>query len=349
MVILIFTFLFCSPRSWSAVPVGKGEARSADAPTVIAPPPGEQKLHPFYQQYLDYRGLPIVASERVAPKALFEAQRLVHRMLGERPDIAQEIANQHVKLAIMSATEVTTDIPEHSDLTPKEYWDNRARGLGATHVRPAVSAGEENLLGLKGDKYRGESILIHEFAHVIHEMGLNGLNADFDARLRAVYERAMEQELWKNTYAATNHKEYWAEGVQCWFDANLEASPANGIHNEVNTRDELVAYDPELARLIAEELGESTWRYAYPSQPLDTRVFRIGRRVIDGRHVSFDKVVTESSPTPTTLDRFAGSEQEWVPARLQGAICLRPRNDCCPARLPQNREGCRRGRQHGSR
>lgn len=38
--------------------------------------------------------------------------------------------------------------------------------------------------------------------------------------------------------------------MQSWFNANLEANPPNGIHNAVNTRAELVAYDPELARLI---------------------------------------------------------------------------------------------------
>ena len=31
-------------------------------------------------------------------------------------------------------------------------------------------------------------------------------------------EQAMAKELWQNTYAAENHDEYWAEGVQSWLD-----------------------------------------------------------------------------------------------------------------------------------
>ena len=42
-------------------------------------------------------------------------------------------------------------------MTPKAYWDKRARGLGATPERPAVSCGEENLLNLQGDWYPGRT------------------------------------------------------------------------------------------------------------------------------------------------------------------------------------------------
>src|SRR5260370_1668346 len=105
----------------------------------------------------------------------------------------------------MAPTEMTTDLPEHSDLTPKEYWDKRARGLGATPARPAVSCGEENLLNLKGDRYNKENILIHEFGHVVHEMGMDGIDPDFDGKLREAYKKAMDKGTWKDTYAATNH------------------------------------------------------------------------------------------------------------------------------------------------
>ena len=50
----------------------------------------------------------------------------------------------------------------------KAYWDKRARGLGGK----LSSCGEENLLNLKGDRYRQENILIHEFNHAVHGHGL---------------------------------------------------------------------------------------------------------------------------------------------------------------------------------
>lgn len=70
----------------------------------------------------------------------------------------------------------------------------------------------------------------------------------------------MAKGLWAKTYAAKNAGEYWAEGLQSWFDANLQADPPNGIHDHVNTRAELEAYDPALARLIAETFAHVEWR-----------------------------------------------------------------------------------------
>lgn len=231
-------------------------------PDAIAPPPADLvaqfKLSPFYKKLISSKGFPIVSSEHVSDDALREAEFIVNQMLKDRDDIRQALIKNKVRLAIMSPTEQTTDIPEHSDLKPKEYWDKRARGLGATRIRPAVSGAEENLLHLKGDRYRTESILIHEFAHAIHEMGLNSIDRTFDAKLKAVYDAALEAGLWKKTYAATNHKEYWAEGVQSYFDCN---AANNHDHNDIDRREKLVKYDPRLYALIDDIFRQTTWRY----------------------------------------------------------------------------------------
>jgi hypothetical protein len=73
---------------------------------------------------------------------------------------------------------------------------------------------------------------------------------DFQKDLDAAYSNAKNKKLWSNTYAIENADEYFAEGVQDWFNANLEANPANGIHNYVNTRAELKDYDPTLYNLL---------------------------------------------------------------------------------------------------
>ena len=158
----------------------------------------------------------------------------------------------------MAHNELTTQIPEHSDLQPDYYWDRRARGLGSTPTRPSVSCGEENLLNYSGDPYLTENILVHEFAHAIHQMGLNTVDPGFDDRLKTIYEAAVEKRLWKNTYAITNRAEYWAEGTQSWFDTNRANDDQ---HNHVDTRDKLKAYDPALAALLAEVYGDRDWRY----------------------------------------------------------------------------------------
>ena len=217
------------------------------------------KLAPFYTKYTDAGGLPVLSSEKVSDAALLEAVDIVNHMLDGRDDIRRAIIKNKVRLAVMAPDQQTTDIPEHSDLTPKEYWDRRARGLGATPERPAVSCGEENLLNLKGDRYSKENVLVHEYGHVIHEMGLNSIDADFDGKLKACYDYAMEQGTWKDTYAATNHKEYWAEGVQAYFDC--AAPPEPGNHNDINTREKLEKSDPQLFHLIDDVFKKNTWRY----------------------------------------------------------------------------------------
>jgi hypothetical protein len=223
----------------------------------------EFKLSPFYTKYVNAGGMPIIASDKVSDFALLEARYLVEQVIGHRRDVLAAIAKNRVRLAIMAPTELTTDIPEHSDLTPKDHWDKRARGLGATDARPAVSCGEENLLGYPGDPYSVENILIHEFGHVIHERGMNVVDPTFDGRLRAAFEAAKREGLWKGTYAGSNHMEYWAEGTQSWFDTNREN---DSEHNWVSTRAKLKTYDKRLVALLAEVYGDGEWRYVLPAK-----------------------------------------------------------------------------------
>ncbi|HYT90866.1 MAG TPA: hypothetical protein VEL76_19305, partial [Gemmataceae bacterium] len=238
-----------------AQPLPEQKTQVTDVPKEVR---AALKLAPFYKKYASAGGLPVLSSEKVSDKALLEAVYIINQMLDNREDVRQAIIKSKVRVAVMAPTELTTDIPEHSDLKPREYWDKRARGLGATRQRPAVSCGEENLLNLKGDRYRNENILVHEFAHVIHEMGLNRIDRQFDARLKGIFTRAMDKGLWKKTYAATNAGEYWAEGVQSYFDCN---APPGGVHNDINTREKLAEYDPELFELIDEVFKKSKFRY----------------------------------------------------------------------------------------
>lgn len=123
---------------------------AADAPHVGPVPReirAEFKLSPFYTKFVSAGGIPILASDQVSDYALLEARFLVLQMIGHRPELIAAIARNHVRLAVMSPTQMTTDIPEHSDLTPKDHWDKRACGLGATDARPAVNCGEANLMG----------------------------------------------------------------------------------------------------------------------------------------------------------------------------------------------------------
>ncbi len=219
------------------------------------------QLDPFYQKCLLVDGFPVIGSDRVSDAAIREAAWIVRQMLGNRDDILRAMVGNKTRMAVMAHNEYTTDVPEHRHLAPRVFWDRRARGLGATPRAPAVSCAEENLLCHPGDPYSTENICIHEFAHAIHEMGMKDVDPSFDKRLRDAYRLALAKGLWKDTYAAVDHKEYWAEAVQSWFDDNRES---DALHNHVNTRDELREYDPTLAALCEEVFGDGDWRYRKP-------------------------------------------------------------------------------------
>ena len=217
-----------------------------------------------YRKVILVEGFPVVASAKVSDFAMLEAAHLLGKMLGHRPEVLRELARNKVRFSIMAPDEFTTDVPEHAHLAPSSYWDRRARGLGADprSDSPCVSVGEENLLGLRGDPYFTESIFVHEFAHAVHIMAMNSLDETFDQRLKAQFHKATGEGLWKGTYAGTNPHEYFAEGVQSWFDTNREN---DHDHGTVDTRAELTGYDAGLCELVKEAYGERDWSYAKPA------------------------------------------------------------------------------------
>ena len=71
-------------------------------------------------------------------------------------------------------------------------------------------------------------------------------------------DAALAKGRWKNVYAATDVWEYWAEGVQNWFNVNAEVNTddGDGKHNRINTREELKANDPGLYAILANYFPE---------------------------------------------------------------------------------------------
>ncbi|MCG8586430.1 MAG: hypothetical protein MI757_17105 [Pirellulales bacterium] len=233
----------------------------ADDKYVVTSPPAELRLDKFYEKHVSAGGYPIVASANVNDYALKEAAYLVDLMLAKRPDVRKAMIKSGSRLIIMGHNEYTTDIPEHAHFKPKNYWDARARGLGGSETDPVCSTGEENLLGYEGDPYSTESIFIHEFAHNIHLRGMLNVDKTFDDRLKRAYKAAMAEGLWRGKYPSVNSREYWAEGVQSWFNNNREP---DHDHNHVNTRRELIEYDPRLAKLCREVFGDTELVYTKP-------------------------------------------------------------------------------------
>ena len=212
-------------------------------------------------------GLLISSSEKVSARALEEAAHLVRKLLAKRPDVLDALVRGKVRVGVMAYNEMTTDIPECRRMSP--WWDKRARGLGGN----PVTCGEENLLAYRGDPYKGENIFIHEFAHIIHGRGLRAIDKTFEPRLRALYEKAKKAGRFGG-YGMVSFGEFWAEGVQSWFNCNraggLEVLKPDGKRlSLINTRQEVKEHLPEYAEFLDESFGRNAWTYVPVPKRLD--------------------------------------------------------------------------------
>jgi len=227
---------------------------------VVGPVPDSLGLDSFYVKYVDVNGLPLISSWRVPDSAFVAAHRTLYAMTCMlAPEVLEAMIHSHARIAIMGRYEGTTDLPEHHYLVNDTSlnWDLRARGLGGTIDEPLSSCAEENVLAYQIDKYHAEDILVHEFAHAIHCIGIIQVDTTFNDRLQALYEAAKERGDLKNTYRETDKEEYLAEAVQDWFNVNAEMPHTDGKHNWVNTREELRDFDPDLYQLLSEYFPET--------------------------------------------------------------------------------------------
>ena len=189
-------------------------------------------------------------------------------MLTDRPDLTRWLVGNGYRIAIIAQDEALLDLPEnrawvkpppddprltrcerkHYDerigkLTAREYWDERARGIGGQHMVGA----EEDVLGLPASRYYGETIFVHEFSHQILD-AVRGADRPLYAALEAAYANAKATGLWRDEYTMTTIDEYWAEGSQFWFNSNrLQAFDGRRILNHTD----LQAYDPALFAVLA--------------------------------------------------------------------------------------------------
>lgn len=287
----------------------------------------------FYRKTTEVQDILIATSGRVSDFTHREAAWLFDRMMrGLHTDVAQRIRDHKVLCIIAAHDELTSDVPQFkSDKTGREldFYNWRQRGfLTRIDGRMIVFFAEEDVMEYEGGMLL-ESILIHEFGHVID---FAGLDENQRGRLTKLYENAVSRKLWhdgraaqrfrrvkgdkpvklldalarsfpekprdflarcldegdilvngekshstvevtgndqvlivfggeKDCYAAKNRAEYFAEGVQSWFDTNRTM---DHDHNHIHTREQLKAYDPGLAQFLAEILGDGEWRFSSP-------------------------------------------------------------------------------------
>ncbi len=234
----ILAMVLCTPRF----------ANAAEVPPPITPiDPPERG---FFAKALRYEGIAIKAPTNVVDEALFAAYGRLAMMLTNLPTVRARLRAAGAELHIIGRDQVTTDLPEwrHDKGKPLAEYngltrDQRTRGMGGL----LTSCGEENLLKLEQDRYRGRDICVHEFAHNI--LG-HGASSALRQRVRQQYARSLSHGLWVGSYAASNFDEFFAELTMWYFGTHGDlkmtgAKPANGPLG-------LKAYDPESFALLDE-------------------------------------------------------------------------------------------------
>ena len=287
----------------------------------------------FYQKTLRSHDILIATSDRVADYTLRETAYQFDQIMSRLDAaVAERIRDAKVLCILVAHDELTSDVPQFkSDKTGKElaFYNWRQRGfLTRIDERMTVFFAEEDVMEYDGGM-QDESILIHEFGHVID---FAGLSEDQRERVTQAYQQAMEKKRWhdaraaqrfrrvtgdqpvlllnaltksfpdqpaellkkclasgdilvngkpthpevkvtekdqvlivfggeKASYAAKNRGEYFAEGVQSWFDTNRTH---DHDHNHIHTREQLVAYDSGLAKILSDIFDDSDWRFVSP-------------------------------------------------------------------------------------
>jgi hypothetical protein len=234
-------------------------------------------LDPFYKQHVVADGVLIVGSEKVSPYALREVAYLARKVLANRPDVLKKLGEtRKAYVCVMAYNEMQTDLPECRGM--ELWWAYRARGLAG---RP-VSCGEENVLGFQGDPWQGENIFIHEFAHGFQDI-IAGIDEKFNSRFGALYDAAKKSGRFRGYAIEGGPAEFWAEGVQAWFNCNgtirpksgggqssFEALGPSGEHVcHIRTREQLKTYLPEYAKLLDDSFRHNEWVYEPVAKRLD--------------------------------------------------------------------------------
>jgi hypothetical protein len=214
----------------------------------------------LYSKYLDADGIAILATDKVCDRSLQIGYLIVTHMLSKRQDIRQRMAGLNARAVICAIDQKQTDLPEFRHLIGKRAYEGACGATGFKH-NPVSATSEANILGAL-DPVKGRSIFIHEFGHLIHNVGLS---ENERREVTQLYKQAQEQDLFppnsgvSPSYAMTNEMEFFAMATGAWFSAGNWSAPFNSVHER--TRDTQAAHDPDLDRFLSEIYPDDIWRF----------------------------------------------------------------------------------------
>ena len=185
------------------------------------------KLDPkFYKKTTEVQNILIASSANVSDTAHRETAYLFDLMMQKiKPDIAQRIRDKELLCILVAWNELTSDVPQFaSKKTGKEldFYNWRARGfLSKKDNRFVVFFAEEDVLEYEGGA-KTESILVHEFGHVVHKAGFD---PKLENKLTETFYKSMNAKLWRDGLAAQRFRRVTSRSPVCLLDALKESFP----------------------------------------------------------------------------------------------------------------------------
>ena len=250
----------------------------------VEAPPAKFHVDPYYTKFTWAREFTVLG-RGAGNAAMLKANDTIRKMFAYRHDILKALIADGAKLVVLGPGEKLSDLPEIKKHTGKQP-DHMARLLDYSPDLKLMVVGQENVLGdLPNDPYATGCQVIRVFAKAIYrvtatrpvvpdwdkrrdvqqyELRVQRMDVRFGRRLKALYDDAMKQGLWKGTAAVHTPVDYWAEGVVEYFDATGQGTPPVDAARPITTREALKQYDPGLFELVDETMGyrgKVDWRY----------------------------------------------------------------------------------------
>jgi dipeptidyl aminopeptidase/acylaminoacyl peptidase len=240
-------------------------------PSVIAPP-AKFKFDPYYAKFTLAREFPVLGSKQVSDEALLRANDIIRKMFAYRHDILKAMIAGGARLVVLGRNEKLSDLPEFKEAKDQPGFDE-VRYLDYSPNSKLMVVPEENVSNDSRDPFAGECMVVNVMAKGLYQItGLRPIDPDFEKRrgkqqyelrvkrmdiefdhaLEKKYQTGISKGLWRGTAAARSRVDYWAAGVEAYFDAAGQGQAPNLADRPITTREALKAYDPDLFALVDE-------------------------------------------------------------------------------------------------
>jgi hypothetical protein len=241
----------------SSVPAATDTATAAQLPDDIATdvcgstidvtrPRGERTFDAFYTTRREVLGITIVAGPDVESAAVDVAEVTLRRVFANN-DLEDRLAEAGAYIIVAEPDQGVLDLPEFGCLEDElgTRFFTHVCGIADRAENPVATVNALDLLGDRSGPCNGVNILYHEVGHLVHGWAVDPPDY-FESRL--LYSDALKAGLYDRQYAATNFREYFAEGTQAYFDAQDREGERN--------RTWLENYDPALYELLRAIYGD---------------------------------------------------------------------------------------------